>query len=325
MRWKALLGKFGSFYEKASRYQPSADTVANPPITPTSQVFSSKLPSPPSKHHHSMNVNYNTLPNPMTTAPHLSYSPVRQPPLGILSDRKRSLDAIDILPLPSAKRPHYLPPANIQSSPSSMHPLSFSTTPSGQPNSAQFSGHRVPQLPMPRIATTNAGVGTHLAPLSLPPTRAMSSIYPVTTSGWNQPLTPTSAILPNTNGSYQTTNSPAVDSMRAGHSRVNSTHTSPVNLYGPSTPTRPGLSPSYFLTDRSSPYRPVRHVNTLLIPPPPAAMQNAVRSIDYQQMHYQPLGKSTTERRPGPVPYLYPESQYQSNVSTPSAQLYRTL
>jgi hypothetical protein len=67
-------------------------------------------------------------------------------------------------------------------------------------------------------------------------------------------------------------------------------------------------SPSYFLTRRNSPYRPVRHMNTLLVPPPHSSMHHGVQNISQDQMRWQPLGKNVQEERPGRVPYLHREA-----------------
>ena len=62
-------------------------------------------------------------------------------------------------------------------------------------------------------------------------------------------------------------------------------------------------SPSIYLQQRNSPYRPVRHVNTLLYPPPSAFLQqyHLANSVPPTQMHYQPLGRRN-EVRTGIVP-----------------------
>jgi hypothetical protein len=65
-------------------------------------------------------------------------------------------------------------------------------------------------------------------------------------------------------------------------------------------------SPSIYLQHRASPYKPVRHVNTLLYPPPSASLQDYQLShISASQMHYQPLGKRDVYRT-GIVPEFMP-------------------
>lgn len=71
------------------------------------------------------------------------------------------------------------------------------------------------------------------------------------------------------------------------------------------SPTYPLSSPAAHLLQRNSPYKPVRGVNTLLVPPPDASLQNPPRFFNAQNMLYQPLSKRPLEPpRHGPVPYL---------------------
>jgi hypothetical protein len=73
-------------------------------------------------------------------------------------------------------------------------------------------------------------------------------------------------------------------------------------------------SPSVYLQQRSSPYRPIRHVNTLLYPPPSASLDQYHLSVPLQptQMHYQPLGRRN-DLRTGVVPefVMYNRNQQQ--------------
>jgi hypothetical protein len=61
-------------------------------------------------------------------------------------------------------------------------------------------------------------------------------------------------------------------------------------------------SPSVYLQQRASPYKPVRQVNTLLYPPPSAFLQeyHFGNGVPATQMHYQPLGRR--EIRSGVLP-----------------------
>lgn len=84
--------------------------------------------------------------------------------------------------------------------------------------------------------------------------------------------------------------------------------TSPYSAYhsvssSPVTP-MPGTqrSPNWILGHRDSPYRPVRGVNTLLVPP-----HSAEHNIGCDQMHYQPLPKAKSKYKTGVVPYMHPE------------------
>lgn len=64
-------------------------------------------------------------------------------------------------------------------------------------------------------------------------------------------------------------------------------------------------SPSVYLQQRPSPYKPVRHVNTLLYPPPSASLEEYHLAVPPQQMHYRPLGRRN-DLRTGIVPEFAP-------------------
>lgn len=322
--WKVKLGHLGAFYDKASKMTSRTSPAPATPIIPNGPH---KLPSPPSARmmktylpHTS--ASHNTLPNPMLHAPQLHSSPLRgqrYASADILDQRKRSLDMSN--DMPPAKRMHYSSPQHHASgdllTPSSYHSgaqsISVPTIPAL--GHIQPSNGEMPKLPMPRIPVSTSSMNnTHLAPLNLPTSRAMSNVYPPSSgAAWSNPITPVSQ-----NGLYSQP-IPSLGDISRSQSNINSAHTSP-NGYSTITPILPGLSPSYFLTNRSSPYRPVRHVNTLLIPPPSAAMQNPVRNIPHEQMHYQPLSKMNPERRQGLVPYHQQDSLQQNG--TPSTQKY---
>jgi hypothetical protein len=330
-QWKAKLGRFGAFYDKASKLPLVEENRSTAPVTPTSQSFSNKLPSPPSTHHSispfaahlSLGNNYPTLPHPLPSSSQLPSSPLRQHMLNSFRpERKRSLDYSS--ELPPAKRQH-------QSG-------SFSGPTNGVPNSTPYASNNIrisppannhladasslsvsfdaPRLDAPRVPSSLGLSTTHLAPLAVPSSRAMSTVYPITTSGYSQPVTPISAIPQ----SLFQNPIPSIGDGARQPTHFPSAHTSPSNGYQTSTPTLPGLSPSYFLTHRASPYRPVRHVNTLLIPPPSAALQGPIRNVPSDQIHYQPLSKVSTERRVGPLPMMQLESWQHSNASTPIVQ-----
>lgn len=329
-QWKAKLGRFGAFYDKASRLPVAEEGKGTAPVTPTSQSFSNKLPSPPSTHHSvspfanqvSLGQNYPTLPHPLPSTTQLPSSPLRQHLLNSYrSERKRSLD--QSLDLPPAKRRHhsgsFSGPSNGVPNSMSYPPNNVRVSPSAPKHSADSAGistfFDAPRHDPVRMPPTHALSTTHLAPLTVPSTRAMSTVYPISTSGYSQPVTPISAIPQNL---FQNP-IPSIGDGTRPPSLYPSAHTSPSNGYQTSTPTLPGLSPSYFLTHRASPYRPVRHVNTLLIPPPSAALQGPLRNVPSDQIHYQPLSKVSTERHVGPLPMMQLDNWQHSNVSTPIA------
>ncbi|KAJ9602948.1 hypothetical protein H2200_012728 [Cladophialophora chaetospira] len=331
-QWKAKLGRFGAFYQKASQlpYLNEARTNGSAPVTPTAPNFPHKLPSPPSTHH-SMNPysnstastnHYPVLPHPSASVPPPPNSPLRQQvdAKGYQQERKRSAD--DSAELPPAKRQlftgqvsgntNHVPP----SLPYARNNFRVSPTRStGIPDlGASSTSLDIPRLDIPRLSASIPPPSGHPTPLSAHPTRAMSGVYPAATSSYSHPVTPISAIPQNI---FQNP-IPSLGEQRS-ISNYPSTHTSPSNGYN-TTPTLPGLSPSYFLTHRTSPYRPVRHVNTLLIPPPATALQAPVRNIPSNQIHYQPLSKVDTERRTGPLPFFQSDSWQNSAASTPLAQ-----
>lgn len=322
INWKGKLGRLGAFYEKAARFSSRMTPV---PVTPTVPNTPHKLPSPPSHHSSSTHFpgpqrSYNALPNPMLNAPQLQTSPTRGQRHGsvdTLQSRKRSLDLSN--DQPAAKRIQYSSPQYYPSN-ELLTPSSFSDgAPSYPPavvNNLQQFASDLPRLPMPRAPlAVNTMPENHLAPLRLPTTRAMANVYPTpSTASWSNPVTPISQP-----GLYQQP-IPSLGEVSRSQSAVHSAHTSP-NGYT-LTPVQPGTSPSYFLTNRQSPYRPVRHVNTLLHPPPSAALQSQVRNVGLEQMHYQPLSKINLERRTGLVPYHTTDAYYQSNVNTPLTQKY---
>lgn len=82
-------------------------------------------------------------------------------------------------------------------------------------------------------------------------------------------------------------------------------------------------SPSVYLQHRNSPYKPIRHVNTLLYPPPSASLEQYHLPVPLQpaQMHYQPLGRRN-DLRTGVVPeyLLYNRGQIHPQQQVASVQ-----
>ncbi|AEO69762.1 9f7ab7f4-127a-4445-a11b-67d6fcdbe74c [Thermothielavioides terrestris] len=184
------------------------------------------------------------------------------------------------------------------------------------------------------------------AALSLPPlasgVRAMSMVFPVTTYAPSQPTpatcgtstTPTSNFPPMTFGTPTKRLSPqsALGAYPGSSPIVMAT---PMNGSGATSGLHTPIShsPSIYLQQRNSPYKPVRHVNTLLYPPPSAFLQryHLPNPVLPNQMHYQPLGKRNEYRtgivpeflesvhRSGPAPsapqYSIPQAPYQPPVS----------
>ena len=332
--WKEKLGKFGAYYERALQLLQAEDLRSSMPVTPTYPSLSQKLPSPPFTNHNSspLHTRHTSYPNPtpiQSAGPYLPRSPIRHYRNPVLEqlERKRSID--HSADLPPAKRmqhasqsmqfPSTIPTPTSSTLSSGSFPLLTPESSASGPFSmgdSQIGNHFVPRLPIPKIQTNMASTN-QLAPISIPTTRAMSTVYASSaTNTWPQPLTPISSVPPLSTGLYNNS-IPSLDGSRADQSTYSSNHASP--SYHVTTPSRQGLSPSYFLTHRSSPYRPVRAVNTLLIPPPSASMANAAREIPFEQIHYQPLSKGASDLRLGPLPYFHHDGMQQSNVSTPIA------
>ena len=170
----------------------------------------------------------------------------------------------------------------------------------------------LPRLPVPNLtistsqsmsnsfheATSFAQNGPLLPPLN---GRAMSSVYPSTPSWTPQlpMLTPTGP--PSQHGLHHSNGYTTPSRRQSPHSvhDLLSLGSSPISANFPNH-----NSPSFFLQQRASPYKPVRHVNTLLYPPPSATMHDYTANMN--QIQYQPLGKRN-DYRPGVVPsYQYP-------------------
>ena len=80
-------------------------------------------------------------------------------------------------------------------------------------------------------------------------------------------------------------------------------------------------SPSIYLQQRASPYRPIRHVNTLLHPPPTASLDQYHLSLPVppSHMHYQPLGRRN-DVRTGVVPEFVLYNRAQQQQMNPQAR-----
>lgn len=301
-RWQSLLGKFAAFFDRASRPQPP------PPVLPpaSSLHLPVALPSPPSSNqasppyvgdmaHHGAVYNAASqlgptpAPSPLGTGLDPTGTSASQP-----ASRKRSHDdhAIE----PPAKR-------LVSGYQGQTSPQRYSSIPVAQSMPAQAPRLNLPGLSIPPSTHGSSATlllptteGQQLPPLSVP-SRAMAMVYPTSTSqGYVSQST--AATVP-----------PMQPSLQYG-SRHQSPYgdglgTSPSSAVPSSaTALRPTnqVSPTYFLQQRTSPYRPVHHVSTLLYPPPSTAMQNRPPTVELSQMQYQPLGKPVQHN--GRLPYV---------------------
>ncbi|KAH0359497.1 hypothetical protein KCU65_g9930, partial [Aureobasidium melanogenum] len=277
-QWQIRLGRFASFFDRASRPMPQL------PHT---------LPSPPTSNHASPP--YYGATKPVTQS--FPQYPSSLGPLPDLSSqvlRKRSLDSYTE---PPGKRvtPAYPPSAQNQSHSVPRVTLPSLALPQPQSQPSQHLPLQLPQLPplnysqrsMNQVtqpptswtpATSNPHAVSHASTHA-----AMTSVPQSVVQSRHQSPFPTSAAASPTDGHFQP----------AGQAHVSQ------------------LSPSFFLAQRNSPYQPVRGVSTLLVPPPSQATQQP-QNVQHEQMHYQPLGRPQ-ERQQGRLPYI--ESQWFDNPS----------
>ena len=308
--WHKKLGRFWDYFDRASR--TLTETRSSIPLTNFNHGQIS-LPSPPSSQHasppfgplYSRNGSahfvhpFATAPHlPMTIGPQAQRTPDVDPRLG---SRKRSYD--DSMDEPHAKRISRTPATSYyRDTPPSM---TNSSTPS------QFSELPTPRLPLPNFSSSASNQRAPFpgpSPAQLPPpNRAMSTIHnpflhrPQATELMipNQQIPPLGLRIPPMNEQPQS-HAPNIPHMCSRSS-------SPTTALTPTS--NELLSPANYTFQRQSPYRPVRGVNTLLVPPPSASLHNPMHNIGLNNMHYQPLGRPPSERKAGIVPYLSHESR----------------
>lgn len=330
-QWQSLLGKFAEFFDRASRPQ-----LRNPPapILPPASLLHlpMALPSPPASTQasspHVADGQYNgtahlkagqhgptPAPSPLAAMPNSNTS--------LPNPRKRSHDEYAAEP-PSKRIASGF--QNYQS------PQTYASTPSAQ-SSGQ--SQQLPRLPLPSLAiptsqasSSSAGYvppsglqGHQLPPLDVP-NRAMAMVYPNTSSQQSQQgaaMPPATSQPPSQMNSQYQSRQQSPHPGSAGVSPTNSMPPSSTALYPPTQ-----VSPSYFLQQRNSPYRPVHNVSKLLYPPPSGALQPRPQSLEYSQMHYQPLGKPIQQRQSGRLPYVaqnvWVDGNNQQHTMTPVSQ-----
>lgn len=296
--WQSLLGKFASFFEQASRPLPPA-----PILPPASSLhLPHALPSPPASNQASppFLADMAQTAAALSTAGHHGPTPAPSP-LGTFelrnsqqASRKRSLDESVVEPPPKrlANGHHsYTSPNRYSMMPAqpNLGPAPRLTLPSLQPPAGQPALHSHAHLPVH---------GQQLPPLNVPARASVAMAYS-STSGQSQSSQIVSA------GTLHHSYAPSQQASRQqspyGASAAPSP-TSGVQKTAPVLHPPTQISPSYYLQERNSPYRPVHHVSTLLYPPPSAATQARSHNIELKQMQYQPLGKPTQHN--GRLPYV---------------------
>ncbi|KAH7041455.1 uncharacterized protein B0I36DRAFT_232959 [Microdochium trichocladiopsis] len=332
-QWQDWLSKLACFHEycevaKADEMhrQTASVAAALSAVSPSHSRFSSPLPSPtnilpssmpsaPSPLHAFAASAVAPIPVaqnwPTTYHPAPSVSPHAAKPSQGLA-RKRSLDGSTDVFEPAAKRMPRQPP----------------TGPTAMPRHAMPTSDAV-RLPVPQLSVdTNQNFVSQQAPAAIPQTtfhpvslpplgqgmRAMATVYPpvsapVTTWATQPPVMAPSGPQTPTGMSASHFGTP---SKRHSPGSVVQFASSPLaDPYAALTPI--SNSPSIYLQQRASPYKPIRRVNTLLYPPP--SMPLTEYHLGSTQMHYQPLGRRN-DLRTGIVPEFLGSGQMQMRYLT---------
>lgn len=299
--WQTQLGKFARFLERAS--QPQSLPMPQQPAY--NQI---SLPSPPT----SFQASPPRMPTPM--APNQYYSShAQQPhvttakpsplaPIVTSNPRKRSFEDDEISQ--ASKRMMFSNPYQNQPYPqqaTSATSRPFDSTPHPQQYRPAQSVPPMEAQPM----SSSQGL-TRLPPL-VQHLRTPATGPP---NAWQS--------TPATMGPVPSAMAAALQSARS--SRTHSPYLGSNNVSPTNTSLMPhnNQSPSFFLSQRDSPYKPVRGVHTLLVPPPSRTIHQP-ENVGGNQMHYQPLGRPQ-ELQTGRLPYIAQNqwtggSQQKSNTS----------
>lgn len=321
--WEEWLEKLACFHE----YYDQAQRVPVSPVLAISPTYNSPLPSPTS-----------TIPP--IAVDMLPITPTKM--TNLPPSRKRSLE--DGNSEHPAKRAvptgHYAAPMSshgMNALPPNRLPVPLSITTNLQHNLPP--PHAVAQLSTPYPLATSYVLPATQVPnqISLPPlqpgVRAMSTIYqqqpPQVTIPTQQNIpaaTPAGFPAPTLSSQNPTSFGPVGRRHSPGSLTPYASSPLPEQFGAGSMIHTPiANSPSVYLQHRNSPYRPIRHVNTLLYPPPSASLDqyHMGAPLPPTQMHYQTLGRRN-DVRTGVVPeYLvYNRGQHQTLPSHMTSQLH---
>lgn len=315
-QWHTKLGLFGDYFNQASQFPVESDAAVLQ-ISPSrwkAQSPPSKLPSPPSG---TLQSQPQSQPNWYMPVPGLPYplpSPVGQAAQSAWGgSRKRSHDEDDE-PQPTKRAAHGTsqPTPAPLAIPTSMHhampTLPPVLTPTSAPVAQGPATGNSSRLPPPNLPPSSYPMSQPLQSTAVSQLPVPALVGPVynRTPNWAQQM-PTAAVPPVAPAMYNASALPDLGRHHQSPFGVSSATVSPaVSAYSVHTP-QTHLSPSFFLANRNSPYRPVRSVHTLLIPPPSTSLQQQ-RSVPFDHMHYQPLGKGTSDRKTGLLPYIQPDA-----------------
>ena len=323
-RWHIKLGRFADYYEKALLLSPVSPSQSV--ILPTSRYSTpTNLPSPPVSHHSPLSMSQTSPSN--SGAPHPLSMPPYLPTASAISSasstpshemkswpRKRSLEDPNVDP-PAAKRVmnHASSVTSSDASAASSSTLTPSTMNSSAPTSTSitptFKDYASPwKLPPPQSLVSQAP--PHATELGqnhprLLAGRAMASVFMNSKRSVQKGQLPLLQVPQyQNNQSHMGSGMPAEMGLGCHLSVSQAGQTpSPTAYHFPPHNTCTGLSPSGFPAPRNSPYKPIRRVSTLLFPPQTTSVQQAPQQVSYDQMHYQPLGRPSSERRTGILPH----------------------
>ncbi|KAI0481262.1 hypothetical protein GGR56DRAFT_312715 [Xylariaceae sp. FL0804] len=315
--WLTKLACYHEYYERAKADETNRQAAQVTPIhlsSPNHGRYGSPLPSPtsilppgtqgtlmaaysPNAAAHQWNGSYHPTP---TVTPHAA-----QP--GARLTRKRSLeggDPVEPAPKRVPRQPAMpmAPTSRMTPRGESYHPMSSGPRAAG-PESVRLP---VPQLTLDTSQAAPPNAYNHSMPsVSLPPLghgmRAMSTVYSTPSTTW-APQGPTMATCGPQTPSYVVPSNYGTPTKRHSPPGVAAFGSSPLaEAYASHTPI--SNSPSVYLQQRASPYKPVRRVNTLLNPPPSIPLSEY--HLGSSQMHYQPIGRRN-DLRSGIVPEFLP-------------------
>lgn len=311
-QWHQQLGVFWNYFDRASK--KTNDIMTRPSITlkPSPLQLPYALPSPPSST--GVSPPYLNAPMAPMSAQLNSYNQQWTPsnssgssmnstlePEPRPAPRKRSYDATSLEPPTKRQYSGPTPPQ-----------------PNKQTSYAGFSGSQttypsLPSLPTPYLQLPQQHIATTQNLGALTPGFAsahqMGCLPPVNWLHGVPQLLPTTTIPPPSTGhSSVPSHRQALRAIGSGSRDNSPSHARYTNPSASHTPSQAQLSPSYFLTQRNSPYRPVRDISTLRLPPQAGLSHEPATNISYDQMHWQPLAKNTNQTNQGRVPYLHREA-----------------
>ncbi|OBR13130.1 Cyclin [Colletotrichum higginsianum IMI 349063] len=310
--WLVKLSCFSEYYERAQKQ----------PTSPLNKSFTSPVPSPnaviqPAVSFPPLTPSTTNVFSPNAGQPWPSASTYSNPQLSPLSGKhlagmnSRKRNSEEDMTEPPAKRLSRQPN-------STMAPVARTQGVSEQPMRLPVPNLSLNTNPSSVQAQVYPGMATYPAQqhVSLPPlsngVRAMATVYPpATTVSMSQLPMPASASMPQ--ASLTPSNVPmhnvigyGTPTKRHSPGSLSVYASSPLGeqfptsvMHTPIAHTPISHSPSVYLQQRPSPYKPIRHVNTLLYPPPSASLNEY--HLPTTQMHYQPLGRRN-DLRTGVVP-----------------------